>query len=78
MTEHILKQQALSIAWSSTDQVSPRVPLSTSLGIFHRPERVLSSLLKCLGELLVSFDVNNPLITSSENTSIIITVDGGS
>ncbi|KAJ6871642.1 hypothetical protein NC652_037104 [Populus alba x Populus x berolinensis] len=53
---------------SSTDQVSPRVPLSTSLGIFNRPERVLSFLLKCLGELLVSFDVNNPLIASSENT----------
>ncbi|KAJ6969191.1 hypothetical protein NC653_036992 [Populus alba x Populus x berolinensis] len=38
------------------------------MGIFHRPERVLSFLLKCLGELLVSFDVNNPLIASSENT----------
>ncbi|KAI5561548.1 hypothetical protein BDE02_16G124900 [Populus trichocarpa] len=33
------------------------------MGIFHRPERVLSFLLKCLGELVVSFDV-----TSSENT----------
>ncbi|KAF9684880.1 hypothetical protein SADUNF_Sadunf04G0164600 [Salix dunnii] len=38
------------------NQVSPRVPQSTSMGICHRPERVLSFLLKCLGELLVSFD----------------------
>ncbi|KAB5561827.1 hypothetical protein DKX38_006784 [Salix brachista] len=58
----------ISIAQHSPDQVSPRVPLSTSLGIFHRPERVLSFPLKCLGELLVSFDVNKSSTTGSENT----------